>query len=362
MNLRSLRAFAALLALPLLLSAGCSGNSDLPPGGAPAVAYWQAVLLQYPDLPEKVQAIVDRRGHLGWLGRSLPQCEVTIHGQDEIVSVTGRHVDVVVTDLGDAALRKLLSWWESVPRWARDLDIQTTLPFTLPSSTRHVVVLGHQGRIEVAGPDGSDRQSINILADETFARTTIGVHAFGPEGDAALEHLAGQYNQVRGPPRSAVKAGRISLPPPEENVTVLVIGRLGRLDIDGPSDDAQQDISFAGYLNRHESSGQVAGVLAGTPFGSEPSYVAERPQPAEDSIAGPQSESSESSPAGGSSFSGNRSEAVALPGSVTLPGNLQLPRPIELPHNDFRTFQPPTTIHMPPPVMYQPPVMVPHFR
>src|SRR4051812_6623475 len=202
---------AALLAF-LVLTLGCNSAVESPPGGTPAVAYWHKVLLQYPDLPEKVRAILEKQRSPDWM-HELPQSEVRIYGADEVVSVHGRHVDVIVTDLDDDTLRKLLAWWERVPRLAKELGVDYPLPFSLPESTRHVVVLGREGHIAVSGPGGSDIQSVHVLSNDVAGRTTIGVHAFGPEGDAAIEQLAQQARQIRGPPRADVRAGHIALPP-----------------------------------------------------------------------------------------------------------------------------------------------------
>lgn len=365
MNLCSLRWIGVLLT-PLLVSIGCNQTSELPPGGKQAVAHWHAVLKRYPDLPAKVQAITEGRGHLSWLGGGLPQAEVNIYGEDGVLSIKGRHVDLIVTDLDDAALRKLLAWWEKVPRLAAEMNLSSDLPFELPSSTRHVVVLGKQGRIEVSGPSGNDLQTINVLADDMHGRTTIGVHAFGPEGESALDQLAGQYNQVRGPPQSEVRAGRIALPPPEDNVTVLVIGQLGSLDLNGPSDDAQQQISFAAYLNKHQSRDQVAGVPAGTPFGVEPAYVAERFTPGPDPASDP-SEESQNTGTGGSTTNNTTGTVVSPPTFVpptTLPP-IGIHPPIQpvLPPPIHEGFRPPLVVPVVPPVvMPGPPVVVPRFR
>lgn len=364
MKLRFGRLVAGLLSLVSLLSVGCGQSNELPPGGAKAVAYWQAVLTQYPDLPEKVQAIVDGQGHVGWLGRYLPQTTVTIHGDGETYQYSGRHVHVVVTDLDQDTLRQLLKWWKEVPRLARELDIQTVLPFALPSSTQHIVVLGKQGKIQIGAPGGYDSQSIQILTDEYRSQTTINVHTFGDVGQQALDQLADQYNRVRGPPDSAVKAGLVSLPPPEDNVTVLVIGQLGSLYIDGPTENASQDISFAGYLNRHESYGDVAGVLAGTPFpvGSSELTSSSEVTAADSQVAPASVEPSESSPGVATSGYDSTPQTAALPQQVTFPGTSQLPTNFELPRTQFPNLQTPGTGHIPtfvPPVQ---PITTPTFR
>jgi hypothetical protein len=368
-----------VLALLAICTLGC-GQTATPPGGTAAVAYWHKVLQQYPDLPEKVRAIVEQGGSPDWRF-DLPRAEVRIYGKDGALAVQGQHVDVVVTDLDAVTLRKLLAWWEAVPRLAKELNVDGPLPFSLPDSTRHVVVLGSEGRIEVAGPSGYDTQSIHILTDDA-EQTTIGVHVFGPEGEAAVEQLAGQYNQVRGPPRSEVRAGRISLPPPEERVTVLVVGKLGQLDIGGPADDARQDITFANYLNRHTDPGSVTGVFAGSPFANQPEYVAENHSPYGDDNEMENAdlessdfdesdfEDSNLADSGLDTSIGETSPIVRTPTDHGAP-NVSLPTTPSLPNFQPPQFQPPIqefrppiqqpVIVVPPPVFTPPPVYVPRF-
>src|SRR4051812_32809850 len=57
--MRRLLLSGGVLWLLLIASLGCSQQA-LPPGGAAAVAHWHKVLLQHPDLPDKVRAIVER--------------------------------------------------------------------------------------------------------------------------------------------------------------------------------------------------------------------------------------------------------------------------------------------------------------
>src|SRR5262245_3376042 len=105
MFLRSLR-LCGLLAL-LLLAAACESGVRVPPGGSEAVRYWHAVLQQYPDLPAKVQAIVESHGEADYATSIPSEAAVRIHGENEVVAVSGRRVDVVVTDLDTDTLRKL---------------------------------------------------------------------------------------------------------------------------------------------------------------------------------------------------------------------------------------------------------------
>lgn len=358
----------ALLAVPLLLLAGCGAN-DLPPGGAEAVGYWHSVLQQHPDLPDKVRTIVNGSGRVDWTDHSLPGTEVWIHGENDSVAVAGSQVDIVVTDLDDDTLRKLLKWWESVPDWAKKLGLSPRPPVFVPSSTRQIVVLGRQGRIEVSGPTGQNSQSIQVLSDDAGGRTTIGIHTFGPDGPTALEQLASQYQRVRGPPWTNVKAGYVSLPPPQANVTVLVIGQLGSLDIGGPSDDASQQISVAAYMNRHWASDPFVGLGAGVPFPVETPDVVQSPE-AEPSTTGelagessiPSAEAIPAAEAVQPVSPMPEYRTVEVPRPITIPGTIDMPKPIELPKFEYRPIQTPTPIFVPPPVFQPPPVVVPHFR
>lgn len=350
-----LRRAALWLAMPWLLLAGCSTSGELPPGGADAVAYWQKLLLQYPDLPDRVRDVVDGRGQVDWSESRFPQSEVRIHGQDGAVTVTGRRIDVLITDLDDATLRQLLAWWEAVPAWADKLGLgPPTLPFHLPENTRHIVVLGSQGRIEVDGPDQRYRQSVQVLADEVAAKTTIGIHTFGSEGQSSLNQMASQYQSVRGPPRSEVKAGRISLPPPEDNITVLVVGQLQSLDIHGPADDAQQEISFAAYLNSHQDSSGLFGTLAGTPFATgstDPTEVSEPP-------VGNNGDYAHST--NGTTSSGTTSSTTPQvpnwtpPTTMPLPGNIPWQPPFQMGTGPGLVVPPLPPIYVPPRVVTPP--------
>jgi hypothetical protein len=326
---------------------GCGTSSELPPGGAQAVAYWQQVLLQYPDLPDRVRDIVEERGQQV-ANHGISQAMVRIYGEDGEHQIAGRRINVLVTDLDHATLRKLLEWWEAVPRLAEELEIPAILPFQLPESTQHVVVLGSEGRIEVSGPGGSDQQTIKILHDDVAGRMFLDVHLFGQEGQATLDHLANQYRTVRGPPRSAVRAGNIGLPPPDE-VTVLVIGELNTLNIEGASDDAVQQISFTSFLNQHRTSG-VQGTLAGSPFPIESSEAA----PLETAWPAPAHADTGSSYSGASSngsYSSSTSGYVPTPQTPSFdpsPSTFTPPRPWTPPPDFGRQFTlPPPTVVVP---------------
>jgi hypothetical protein len=337
-----LRIFGLLTALSAL-AVGCGTSTTPPPGGTQAVAYWHQLLQRYPDLPAKVEAIVQQQRSPN--AAIVAEAEVRVYGADEVVAVRGRHVDVIVTDLDEATLKKLLAWWKEVPRLARELNVDFPLPLELPSNTRHIVVLGSEGYVAVQGPGGYDVQSVRIVDDQVAARTTIAVHAFGPEGETALGQLSGAFDRLRGPPDAEVRSGHIGLPPPdeEETVTVLVVGQLRQLDIAGPTDYAQQDISFANFLNQHQSTEQT-GTLAGQPFGRSPEYVAEQPRaefvsPEESIVSGENSSTGGNS---GNNSIGSPNPNVSIPGAYQ-PNNFKLPetyRPLPLPYDTSRPVTP----------------------
>src|SRR5687767_10330221 len=84
---------------------GC-GGADLPPGGKPAVAYWQRVLKQCPDLPAKVEAIVQGRGSPHYHEHDLPATEVRIYTDEGLVSYSASRIEMIVTDLDTPALKE----------------------------------------------------------------------------------------------------------------------------------------------------------------------------------------------------------------------------------------------------------------
>ena len=94
----------------------------------------------------------------------------------------------------------------------------------------------------------------------------IGIHTFGPSGQAALDELARNYHAVRGPPASDVRSGYVSLPPPDDVLSILVIGKLQELNIGGAIGDSSQEISVTSYANAHAASESLAATTIGTPF------------------------------------------------------------------------------------------------
>ena len=354
--------FVWMLLAALAFLAGCGGD-PLPPGGAAAVEYWHRVLAQYPDLPARVQAIVDQQGDAVYRESIPASSRVLIYGEDQVVAVDAGRIDLVITDLDRDALQELLACWRRIPEQAAALGLAT--PFGLPPNReRRVIVLGSQGRIDIQGVDGYTKQTIQVLADEAAGQTAIDIHTFGPGGETALEELTRNYRAVRGPPRAAVRSGTISLPPPDA-VSILVIGKLQTLNIDGPSGAAEQQISLAAYLNDHESPDGLAGVAAGAPLSDRlawstsddestsvaPVTAAEAAMPY--TYQQPAAELAPSEAYRPVEFP----NPVQPPAPIHLPPVIELPKPIDF-HQGFR----PQPFVMPPPPIQTRPVVTPRFR
>jgi hypothetical protein len=337
----------ALLLLAMLSALGGCGGPPLPPGGRAAVEYWHRVLSEHPDLPAKVQQIVDYRGWTPRRDYQLPSSEVRVYGEQGEVTIRGSKIELIVTDLNSAALYDLLAIWKAIPEQAAELGL-TSLPRVDGLPRRKIIVLGSQGRVDIRAAGEFDTQTIRVLADDAAAQTTIGIHTFGPSGEQALEELSRTYQAVRGPPAADVRSGYVSLPPPEEAVSVLIIGKLQELNIEGAWGGSQQEISVAGYFNGHPSTEDLAGVAAGSPF-------AERI--AMNNAAARQRETdSNGLPAAGPTAEAAATTDYASPSSSYSGRSFIPPQQLQPPIQMPGTFQPP--VYTPPP-SFNPPTFVP---
>jgi hypothetical protein len=346
-------------ALLLISLTGCGREASMPPGGRPAAAYWLGVLEQFPDLPAKVRSVLDRQGTEVYQSHLSSAARVRIYGEDGVTAVSGSRVDLLVTDLDDEALRELLALWESLPTLAAKHQIQPEY-LRLAGARRRVIVLGREGRIDIEGPYGGERQSVQVIAERSSGSAEICVHAFGREGEAALTQLATDYHAIRGPPEADVKAGYVGLPPPDDAVAVLVIGRLETLNIAGAADDATQDLSFELYLNEHRAPGNPE-TIVGETFAAR----RERLRSAADAYAQPEVPYQASSLDSSSAHDSSYLPANPAPPQYSQPYEAlpQVPAPIVLPqYQPPITFQPPLVTPIPAPI-YQPPrPFVPRFR
>ncbi len=332
----------------LAACAGC-GGPELPPGGRAAVEYWHRVLVQHPDLPGKVQAIVDGLGGSPYYGEQPPATEVRIYGEHGEVAVSGSRIQLIITDLDTPALRELLAVWKHIPSQAAGLGLDAAY-YDRSAPRRQVVVLGSGGHIEIRGVGDSNAQLIRILSDEAAASTTIGIHTFGTSGTQALEELTRNYQAVRGPPKSEVASGHVSLPPPEDAITVLVIGKLRELDIGSAYGDALQEISVAAYVNEHQAE-EVAGMPAGRPYAerlAQRSHVAQESSYAFEPATATPVPATPYVPASSQASGGYA--PVQLPGQIQVPAPIYVPTPIQMPApwTPPQTFNPP--VYVPPPV------------
>lgn len=356
---------AWLLLAPLALAWGC-GSPALPPGGTAAVEYWHRILQEHPDLPERVRTIVNGGGWTPFYSTDFPATtDIRIYGEQGEVAVSGSRIELLITDLDTEALKQLLAVWEAIPDQAAELGLSAS-SYSTSSPRRKIVVLGSEGRVDIRGVSDYSSQSIRILSDEAAAQTMIGIHTFGPSGQRALDELARNYHAVRGPPASDVRSGYVSLPPPDDVLSVLVIGKLQELNIDGAYGDATQEISMTSYVNGHAASENTTGVPAGSPFADRLAQHAasQSPSNVNEVYAAP---SAEASPVYSSSSSASPAEAYSSGngyGSVQLPvpaqtPQIQVPTPITPWTPSTQTFNPPVFVPPPvftPPTPYRPPV------
>jgi hypothetical protein len=351
-----------LLLAPLALLCGC-GAPPLPPGGQPAVEYWHRVLAEHPDLPARVRSIVGSGDWTPDYSTGFPaSTDVRIYSEQGDVAFSGSRIELLITDLDTEALKQLLAVWEAIPEQAQELGLASS--YSTSSPRRKIVVLGSQGRVDIRGVGGYDTQSIRILSDEAAATTQIGIHTFGPSGQRALEELARNYQAVRGPPASDVRSGYVSLPPPDDVLSILVIGKLQELNIEGAWGDAAQEISVAAYFNGHSAGEDLAGTPAGSPFAdrlarntpvqstpaSDNGYTYSDPAPAP--VAAPAASSSSSG------YSSSGYSTPQLPTPIQTP-QIQVPTPLPW-TPPTQTFHPPLVL--PPPVFTPPPTYRPPVR
>ena len=213
------------------------------------IAYWNTVLNEHPDLPQKVKEIVDGKGtRVERPATATPVSELIVYSYLGPIAVTAERVNVIVTDLDTLSLTKLLAYWQTIPERARQLGI---LPSPSTPQGPRVIVLGSEGRIDVKGPGGSDSQTVDIYHDTLASKSGIDVHSFGNQGETivnALLEYYGRANQSRGPPESNPETKKFELPP-SEIATVLVIGKLRTLNVEGGAQASDQRVSFEGYMN-----------------------------------------------------------------------------------------------------------------
>jgi hypothetical protein len=350
----------ALMA-PLALATGCGEPPPLPPGGTAAVAYWHRVLHEHPDLPDRVRSVV-RGGN--WrpyytLDFPPPVADIRIYTEQGETSFSSSRIELLITDLDSTALEQLLEVWEAIPEQAAELGL-SSVTYKTSSPRRKIVVLGSEGRVDIGGVGDSNTQSIRVLADEIAATTLIGIHTFGPSGERALEELGRNYQSVRGPPTSEVRSGHVSLPPPDDALSVLIIGKLRDLNIGSAYGDATQEIHVATYFNGHSTSDDFAGKPAGSPFADRVARQVTSPEV-------PYSSSSGYAEAGPAPARASAEPYVETSGPSMQPyipaqtPQVQAPTPIQPWTSAPRTFNPPLVVPMP--VFSPPPYRAPaRFR
>lgn len=349
---------AWLLLAPLAWLCGC-GGPGLPPGGKPAVEYWHRVLSQHPDLPAKVEAIVESLGWTPSRSYDLPATEVRVYGEHGEVSLSGSKIELILTDLDTPALRELLAVWKAIPEQAAELGLYADA-YNAASPKRKIIVLGSDGRVDIRAAGEFDTQKIHVLNDEVATQTRIGIHTFGPSGELALDELARCYQAVRGPPAEDVRSGYVSLPPPDDDtLSVLVIGKLQELNIEGAWGNSVQEVSVASYLSGHDAADDLNGKPLGSPFAERIAMHAAAARQAEQELARP----GDASPAADAAAPGDGTAALPGPtGGFTPP---QVVTPVQPP-----TFQPPTytpprftpPVYVPPPVFHPPTTFTPPVR
>lgn len=237
--LRNLSKSWLRLWLALLLSLGGVSCSDDDAGAGTAspeyqrVAYWTNLLQVHPDLPAKIEQIADGSGTEE--KKVLPGREgsVTIHSYLGAITVDASTVSAIVTDLSKPSLFKLAAYLKTIPERARELGI---VSHAGRAGKPRVIVLGSEGRIDIHGAKNSEQQTIEIYHEPLVSQTTLSVHSF--EGHQAIDALLESFvraNPTRGPPKT--------------NETVIVVGKLQALNIEGASGSSTQDIAFNRFFN-----------------------------------------------------------------------------------------------------------------
>jgi hypothetical protein len=284
------RLCVAFLGLLALVGGGCSDDDDVTPVGSAQyqrVYYWANVLKKYPDLPNKLDAVIRQREEgaprqdTSYDDR-LPGVQIVVHSGRERHVLSAETVDVIVTDMSTTDLKDLREELRGITSKAVELGI---VPTATPAfgQTDRVIVLGSKGTIEINGPNGSSKQSVSVFHAQDTGHLFLSVHAFGDLGKDTLGRLLKDYTpwSPRGPPDDLMGGTRSPRPPPDDirprgelksslstlfdtqgadtslvkrKLTIVVIGEVDTYRVRGASDFSQQTVNFCSFINSYDSN------------------------------------------------------------------------------------------------------------
>jgi hypothetical protein len=243
------------------------------------LAFWTDILRRHPDLPDRLQQIVENR--VAPVQRPLvevPLTEITIHSYLGPTTVVAESINLIVTDLDITALQKLSAYLNTIRERVRELQ---PLFRTAQSNVPKVIVLGRNGQIDIKGVSGVDHQVIDIYNEVPIGYSSIKVHTFGEKGDEANQAILDYFrraNQSRGPPDTPFHAEGIERPP-ESLATVLVIGKLSTLNVGGATQNSTQAISFENYMNGFAKTERSQKASENVKIAETGAFFAEPPRP-----------------------------------------------------------------------------------
>ena len=226
------------------------------------VAIWANVLSEYPDLPEKVERIVEGQDKATRLEANLPSSEVILHTTEGAQSFYAQTIDVIVTDLDKRSLKKLLTFWRTIDSRVDNLGIKRAWSSRGGTGEPRVVFLGADGKIEIKGPGGESKQSIDIYQDSLTRLSTLQIHAFdGKEAVPSVVDYIRRNNPIRGPPHNITETGKTNMPPPSR-LTIVAIGNLENLSVEGPREMGTQEIVIETNLTKEVTASEATKVGA----------------------------------------------------------------------------------------------------
>lgn len=256
------------------------------------VWYWASILAHHPDLPEKLDLLVNKlestssssdsssptqseqleqppstpsSGSSPPPSSSGPSLEegkkapsvVTIKTSKGDVSAKADTINVLVTTLSLDSLREIQAFLTKVPGRAQALGIDISDHVTRSSPDKKVMlVLGDSPTIDIKGPNGRDKQTIKIYPDINLSVGRIVVCACGEENLPLAKDLLG---------RDYVEMGRAGRGPPFD---IVIVSPIRKVNIEGASEASTQLVSFIKAQEKSEKSfpyaeaAIVAGVAA----------------------------------------------------------------------------------------------------
>lgn len=272
------RLFLLVLTLNLTVQSGCDNQPSSSASGEAAQkricgktdleeeacrAYWRKTLRSYPDLPAKIQQILDEKDNPeeGRVFRDehADSAELRIYSNGTEQTFKGKSIDVLVTDFDEASLRRVLATIKEVQESAQVSGAKVGDADSPPPGTYRIVVLGSDAEARILGPDGDDaRQVVKLYQSDLSSVDRVTIHAFGPTGQHALQStflrsvVPQKFSRWLARTRAKKPAdsddepqkSRVELP--DETVTLLVAGNL-KLRVDGAARGGKQTVHA--YIN-----------------------------------------------------------------------------------------------------------------